>query len=186
MSDPQETQNSASDSQSSHQSEATGTGKDEVVSQEMVIQQLEKKCADLTDKLLRSHAELENFRRRMQREADDQRRYESLRLVRDLLPGFDGLQRAIQSAEQTGDSAALLDGIRMIAMQFKDILKGHSAEPIDAVGKPFNPNEHEALTQVPSADHEPMTVLQVVETGYRLHDRIVRPARVIVSCAPQN
>ena len=78
----------------------------------------------------------------------------------------------------------LLDGIRMVAQQFRDILKAHSAEPIDALGKPFDPNLHEALTQIPSAEHEPMTVLQVVEMGYRLHDRVVRPARVIVSCAP--
>lgn len=171
--------NTASAHQNSQHSEA---GSNEPL--EATIQQLEKKCADLTDRLLRSQAELENFRRRTQRDADEQRRFESLRLLRDLLPGLDGLQRAIQSAEQTGDSAALLNGIRMVATQFRDILKTHSAEPIDAVGKPFDPNQHEALTQVPSADCEPMTVLQVVETGYRLHDRVVRPARVIVSCSP--
>lgn len=171
--------NTTSANQNSQHSEA---GSNEPL--EATIQQLEKKCADLTDRLLRSQAELENFRRRTQRDAEEQRRFESLRLLRDLLPGLDGLQRAIQSAEQTGDSAALLNGIRMVATQFRDILKTHSAEPIDAVGKPFDPNQHEALTQVPSADCEPMTVLQVVETGYRLHDRVVRPARVIVSCAP--
>jgi len=127
---------------------------------------------------------MENFRRRTYREQEDARKFESLRLVRDILPGMDGLNRAIASAEQTGDLQTLMDGIRMVANQFKEVLKAHAAEPIDALGKPFDPNLHEALTQVPSADHEPMTVLQVVELGYRLHDRVVRPARVIVSCAP--
>lgn len=145
---------------------------------------LQMQIAELQDKLLRSQAEMENFRRRMQREMEDARRYESLRLVRDLLPGLDGLQRAVGAAEQTGDTQQLLDGIKMVSQQFRDILKAHNAQPIEAMGKPFDPNEHEALTQVPSADCEPMTVLQVVEMGYKLHDRVVRPARVIVSCAP--
>lgn len=146
--------------------------------------ELQAKIDDLQNRLLRTQAELENFRRRTYREQEDARRFESLRLVRDILPGMDGLNRAIASAEQTGDLQNLLNGIRMVANQFKDILKAHAAEPIDAMGKPFDPNLHEALTQVPSADHEPMTVLQVVEMGYRMHDRVVRPARVIVSSAP--
>ncbi len=145
---------------------------------------LQTQVAELQDKLLRSQAEMENFRRRMQREMEDARRYESLRLVRDLLPGLDGLQRAVGAAEQTGDTQQLLDGIKMVSQQFRDILKAHNAQPIEAMGKPFDPNEHEALTQVPSADCDPMTVLQVVEMGYKLHDRVVRPARVIVSSAP--
>jgi molecular chaperone GrpE len=142
------------------------------------------KIEDLQGRLLRSQADLENFRRRVQREQEDARRFESLRLLRDLLPGLDGLHRAIQAAEQTGDAQILLEGIRMVSQQFRDVLKLHAAEPIDALGKPFDPNLHEALTQIPSREHEPMTVLQVVEMGYRLHDRVVRPARVIVSCAP--
>jgi molecular chaperone GrpE len=133
---------------------------------------------------MRSLADLENYRRRANREQEEARRFESLRLVRDLLPALDGLNRAISSAEQSGDQQALLNGIRMVAQQFRDILRGHAAEPIDALGKPFDPNLHEALTQVPSAEHPPMTVLQVVELGYRMHDRVVRPARVIVSSAP--
>lgn len=145
---------------------------------------LQAKIDELQDRLLRTQAEMDNFRRRSYREQEDARRFESLRLLRDILPGLDGLSRAIGSAEQTGDLQNLLNGIRMVANQFRDILKAHSAEPIDALGKPFDPNLHEALTQVPSKDHEPMTVLQVVEMGYKLHDRIVRPARVIVSSAP--
>ncbi|MEY4185310.1 MAG: cofactor [Planctomycetota bacterium] len=148
------------------------------------LAEMQAKIDDLQGRLMRSYADLENYRRRVQRDQDDARKFESLRLVRDLLPGLDGLNRAISSGEQTGDRQVLLNGIRMVAQQFRDILKLHSAEQIEAVGRPFDPNLHEALTQIPSADHEPMTVLQEVEVGYRMHDRVVRPARVIVSCAP--
>ena len=72
----------------------------------------------------------------------------------------------------------------MVAKQFQDVLKGHSVEAITPDGQPFDPNLHEALTQVPSADHDPMTVMQVVEPGYQIHDRVIRPAKVIVSCTP--
>ena len=146
--------------------------------------ELQSKINDLQNRMIRMQADTDNFRRRTQREQDDARKFESLRLLRDILPGLDGLNRAVSSAEQTGDMQTLLNGIRMVAQQFRDTLKAHAAEPIEALGKPFDPNLHEALTQIPSAEYEPMTVLQVVEMGYRLHDRVVRPARVIVSCAP--
>jgi molecular chaperone GrpE len=145
---------------------------------------LQAKLDDCQARLLRTLADMENIRRRTQRELEESRRFESLRLVRDLLPALDGLNRAIASGEQTADPQALLSGVRMVAQQFRDILRGHAAEPIEALGRPFDPNLHEALTQVPSAEHPPMTVLQVVELGYRMHDRVVRPARVIVSSAP--
>ena len=148
------------------------------------LHRMETRIAELQDRMLRGQADLENFRRRVQREQDEARKYESLRLVRDLLPALDGLQRAIASAEQTGNFQNLLDGIRMVSQQFRDALRGHAAEPIKAEGQPFDPAEHEALTQLATAECPPMTVLQVVEEGYRMHDRVVRPSRVIVSCAP--
>ena len=150
----------------------------------IVNAEMQSKIDELQDRMIRMQADTENFRRRVAREQDESRKFESIRLLRDLLPGMDGLNRAINSAEQTGDMQTLLDGIKMVSQQFRDVLKTHAAEPIEALGKPFDPNLHEALTQIPSADHEPMTVLQVVEMGYRLHERVVRPARVIVSCTP--
>ena len=140
--------------------------------------------AELQERLLRSQAEMENFRRRTQKEAQDAARYQSVPLIRDLLPFMDNLQRAIGAAEQTGDTQNLIDGIKMVSAQLEQVLHSHDAKKIDPAGQPFDPNEHEALSQVPSPDHEPMTVIQVVEAGYRIHERIVRPAKVIVSCAP--
>ena len=145
---------------------------------------LEATVAELQDQLLRGQAELENFRRRSSRESMESLKYQSLPVVRDLLPVMDNLHRAIQAAEQTGDVGNLLEGIRMVSGQLSETLKSHAAQPIAAEGEAFDPNLHEALSQVPTPEHPPMTVIQVVETGYKMHDRVVRPAKVIVSCTP--
>ena len=143
-----------------------------------------EEIADLKDRLLRSQAELENFRRRTQKEQLDAMKYQSLAVVRDMLPGIDNLQRAIAATEQSGDTENLITGVKMVAQQFVDVLKSHNTEALNPEGQPFDPNQHEALSQVPSAEHDPMTVLQVVETGYKMHDRVIRPAKVLVTCAP--
>jgi molecular chaperone GrpE len=148
------------------------------------VNALKAELEDTKDQLLRTRAELENFRKRTQRERNDASRYESFRLVQDLLPAIDGLDLAMKSAEQSGDFQSLLDGIKMVYSQVLDVFKAHSTEQIPAEGKMFDPNLHEALTQIPTADVEPMTIVQVIETGYRQHDRVVRPARVVVAGAP--
>ncbi len=151
--------------------------------EESEVQRLNAENAELKDRVLRIQAELENFRRRTQKEAMDAMKYQSISVIRDMLPGIDNLKRAIDITEQTGDTQKLLDGIKMVLPQFLDALKSHSCEPIDPSGQPFDANYHEALAQVPSADYEPMTVLQVIEQGYKIHDRVVRPAKVMVTCA---
>ena len=148
------------------------------------LRKLKSQNEELQDRLLRTQAELENFRRRTMKEAADAMKYQSLPVIRDILPGIDNLQRALDAAEKSGDLQNLVDGIRMVAMQFQDTLKAHSAEAINPEGQPFDPNIHEALTQIPTAGCAPMTVLQVVERGFRIHDRMIRPAKVIVSCTP--
>lgn len=149
------------------------------------LETLKADNAELRDQLLRSQAELENFRRRSQKEALDAMKYQALPVVRSILPGIDNLQRAIQAAEQSGDTQGLIDGIKMVSQQFTESLKSNSCETISPEGQPFDANFHEALSQIPSADHEPMTVLQVIEVGYKIHDRVVRPAKVMVSFVPE-
>jgi molecular chaperone GrpE len=148
------------------------------------LQKLQTENEELKDRVLRIQAELENFRRRTQKEALDGMKYQSLPLIRDILPGIDNLKRAADAAEQSGDTQNLVDGIKMVSQQLYHALKAHSAEQINPEGQTFDPNLHEALSQVPSAEHEPMTVCQVVEVGYRIDDRMIRPAKVIVTCAP--
>lgn len=182
MSDPEPTESADDTSQAEATDEVFAEGVQTAANEG--ADDLRAEIAELNDKLLRSHAELENFRRRTQKEAAESIKYQAMPVIRDFLPGLDNLQRAIDATEQTGDTQSLVDGVKMVAKQFQDVLKAYSAESINPEGASFDPNLHEALTQAPSADHPPMTILQVVETGYRIHDRVIRPAKVIVSCAP--
>lgn len=136
------------------------------------------------DKLARSMADLDNFRKRMYREMDDERKYQSLPLLKSLLPVFDGLDRAVAAAAKSKNFDDLLNGVQMTVKQLETILAGHGAKSIPAEGQPFDPNLHEAISQVTSADHLPMTVLNDVERGYTLHDRVIRPSKVVVATAP--
>ena len=135
------------------------------------------------EKMQRAIAELENFRRRVQREAEQAARYSSLPLIRELLPAMDNINRTIQAAEQTGKIEDLIQGLQMIVAQVDQVFASHSAKPIVAVGETFDPNLHEALQQVPTNEHPPMTVIQELERGYILHDRVIRPTKVLVACA---
>ena len=136
------------------------------------------------DQWKRTQAELENFRKRSQRELELKLRYSNVPLIRELLPALDNLARSIQAAEQTGNVEELLQGLKMIQAQFDQVFGTHAATPIKAVGEPFDPNLHEALQQIPTDEHPPMTVLQEVERGYVLHDRVIRPSKVLVASAP--
>ena len=133
---------------------------------------------------LRAQAELQNYRKRVQKEADDLRLYQSLPLGRDLLPALDNLHRALAAAEATKNIDQLLEGIRMVAKQIEAALSRHQIVPIEATGKPFDPNYHQAIQHMPSDEHPPMTVMHEVERGFTLQDRVVRPASVIVAQAP--
>ena len=148
------------------------------------LQALAEESNAAKDQALRAQAELENYRKRMQRELAEERKYAALAIVRDLLPGLDNLQRAIDAGESVEDLSAMLQGVEMVAEQFRETLARHGTTVIEAVGQPFDPNKHEAIQQMPSADHPPMTVIDEVERGYELHDRVIRPSKVIVSVAP--
>lgn len=133
---------------------------------------------------LRTQAELENYRRRANREREEDSRYRALPLTKELLPAFDNLRRAVQAASASGSAEELIRGVEMVLKQIDDALAAHAVKPIASEGEAFDPNRHDALTQVPSAEHPPMTILQEVERGYMLHDRVLRPSKVIVATAP--
>ena len=136
------------------------------------------------DLYLRSQAELQNYRRRAQKEAEEMRQYQALPVARDLLPALDNLHRALAAAESSGNVKDLVNGVKLVAKQIEAALGRHDIVPIDSAGKPFDPNLHQAIQQVPSDEHPPMTVVQEVERGFTLKDRVVRPSTVIVSTAP--
>jgi molecular chaperone GrpE len=130
---------------------------------------------------MRVQAELENYRKRVQREMEDERRYACLPLMRDLLAVVDNLSRAIEAAEQHENSAGLLEGVQLVAEQLAGVLQRHHCAPIPAEGERFDPHRHEAIAQYPSDEHEPGHVSLVTQVGYQLHDRVIRPAQVIVA-----
>jgi molecular chaperone GrpE len=142
---------------------------------------LRDELAAAKDRALRVQAELDNYRKRMRKEMEDERRYAQLPLLGELLPVLDNVGRAIEAAEKSSDAGGLLEGFKMVAQQLEGVLSRHHCTRIDALHKPFDPHWHSAIMQQPSSDYPPNTVLQVAQEGYRLHDRVLRPAQVIVS-----
>ena len=128
-----------------------------------------------------TRADFENFQKRNAKERENDRKYYVSSLARDLLPAYDNLQRAIDAAKKSGDDSPLVQGVSATLNQWLQILARHGITPIEALGQPFDPNLHEAVMQQPSAEHEAGTVLQVLQQGFQIHDRVLRPASVIVS-----
>ena len=148
------------------------------------VEQLKQDLVAAEKRVLLAQADLENYRKRVQRERDDELKFANSPLLNDLLPVVDNLQRALQSAEGSEQASGIVDGIKLVEKQLLEAMKKRGCEPIDAEGQPFDPNFHEAILQQPSGDVEPGTVLQVTQTGYKLFDRCIRASQVIVSKAP--
>ena len=142
---------------------------------------LQAQLEEAEQRALRHQAELENSRKRMRREMEDQTRYAALPLMRDLLPALDNLRRAIESAEPTDANQGLLSGVQMVCEQLQNVLAKHQCSQIEAEGTAFDPNLHEAVVQQPSSEYPPGTVIKEIQTGYQLLDRIVRPSQVMVA-----
>lgn len=136
---------------------------------------------DLRERLLRVQAELENFRKRSRREFDEAQRYREIDLLRDLLPVLDTVNRAIEAADRTEDIQALRAGFRMTAQQIERLLGSHGCSTIPTDGTPFDPTVHDAIQQQAVPGMAAGTVVATVSPGFRLHDRVVRPAQVIVA-----
>jgi len=134
--------------------------------------------------VLMAQADAENFRKRMRRDAEEQLRFASLPLIADILEVRDNLLRALTAAENVADSDGLTEGVAMVAKQLDDTLAKYSVEEIPALGEAFDPNSHEAISQMPSDEHASGSVMHVAQTGFRMHDRVVRPSQVVVSSGP--
>lgn len=141
----------------------------------------EEQAREAQERLLRAQAELENFRRRSRREFDEAQRYREMELLRDLLPVLDNVLRAIDAAEKTADVESLRSGFRMTAQQIEKLLESHGCRTIPTDGSAFDPAVHEAILRQPAAGVAAGTVVATASRGYTLHDRVVRPAQVIVA-----
>jgi molecular chaperone GrpE len=146
-------------------------------------QRLSQELVEAEARGLRLLADYENFRKRALRERQEAARYGSQNLVKDLLSVVDNLNRAIDHAQQSqgGNLQSLLQGVELVQREFTAVLAKHHVVEIEAQDKPFNPALHEAMAQVDSETAEPNTIIEVLEKGYQLHDRLVRPSRVVVA-----
>ncbi|MFM8733874.1 MAG: nucleotide exchange factor GrpE [Pirellulales bacterium] len=142
---------------------------------------VESRLAELQERLLRAQAELENFRKRSRREYEDAQRYREIDVLRDLLPVLDNVLRAIEASEKTADIESLRSGFRMTAQQIEKLLGSHGCQTIETDGAAFDPAVHDAILQQEVPGVAAGTIVGTASRGYKLHDRVVRPAQVIVA-----
>ena len=160
---------------------------DPVKDLEAKLAKAEQEKKDNWDKFLRAAADLENHRRRSKRDLDDARAEAKQRVLKEMLPVVDNLERAVQHAEEAikgADLTAIVEGVRLVLRQFGHALERADVTPVEAQGQPFDPNLHEAISQQETADQPPGTVVNVLQRGYKLGDRLLRPALVVVAKQP--
>ncbi|HQN79622.1 MAG: nucleotide exchange factor GrpE [Lentisphaerae bacterium] len=138
----------------------------------------------LTDRLLRLQADFENFRKRMDREKKDWIAYANEKLVLELLPVLDHFELGLADSAKTEAPAAFTEGFRLIYSQLCTVLEKAGLQPIDAEGEPFDPHIHEAVTQLPADDVPENHVVAQTRRGYKLNDKLLRAAQVVVSSGP--
>lgn len=146
------------------------------------LEQKEKELEEIQNEMLRMRAETENFRKRLGKEKEDSVRYANERLFKDLVPIYDNLLRALEAPDINVKS--LKEGVDLIGKQFLSFMERHNVRPIDAIGKTFDPNLHEVLSQIESGDHEEGTIVDEFGKGYWIHDRVLIPSKVVTSKKP--
>jgi len=143
--------------------------------------------AELKDRVLRTHAEMENLRKRTERDVNDTRSYAIAGFARDMLSATDALSRALlvlpAEARESGDATtkSLIEGIELAEREMQRLLAKHGVKPIEAEGQKFDPHKHQAMFEVPDATRPEGTVVQVVQTGFAIGERVLRPAMVGVA-----
>jgi molecular chaperone GrpE len=144
-------------------------------------QELEDQLAAEKDRTLRLSAEFENYKKRKQREIDDFKKFANETVFKQFLSVVDNLERAIVSAEDASDDASLLEGVKLTHKEIIKLFESFNVKPVEAENQPFNPNFHQAVTQEENNELPDNTVTAVLQKGYTLHDRLIRPAMVVVS-----
>jgi len=152
---------------------------------EEAVETARRESGEATERYLRLAAEMENVRRRHQKDRQEQQLYGNAELISRILPLLDNFHRALDHAPETSEADPVVQqwvsGVQMVVRQFEEILAGAGVEPIEAVGKPFDPSQHQAVLAEPSEEHEDGHVVAELQRGYRLRDRILRPTMVKVA-----
>jgi molecular chaperone GrpE len=151
------------------------------------VEALQAQVQEFQEQMLRSQAEMQNVRRRAEIDVEKAHKFALEKFVKELLPVADSLEKAVESTEGHDESgelvASIREGVEMTLSLFMSSLKKFNVEQINPVGEPFDPQHHEAMSMVPAPDAEPNSVVAVVQKGYLLNGRVVRPAMVVVAKA---
>ena len=145
------------------------------------VEQLRHELEEARNRTLRALADLENYRTRVNRQMAEERKYAGIELMRDLLPVWDNIGRTLEAVAVTKNLESLIEGIQMVHSQFVDVLKKYHCEKMEAKFQLFDPNVHASVAQIPNAEYPANTVLEEVQPGFRLFDRVVRPSQVVLS-----
>ena len=148
------------------------------------VAELEKQSAQLKDQLLRKAAEFDNYKRRTENDFASLTKFAAENIITQLVPVLDDFNRSLKSIKEKAENDSLYKGIELIYAKFLKVLEAQGLKTMDVVGKEFNVDVHDALMQMPRADVPPHTVLEEVEKGYLLFDKVIRHAKVVVSAAP--
>ncbi len=146
------------------------------------LAEYENKIGEMREVLLRERAEIENQRKRLQRDLEQARKFANERLLGDLLPVFDGLEHGLLA--DTSDTAALREGMDLTLKALTKVGEGNGLKAVDPIGQPFNPELHQAMTMVEAPGKAANTVVAVMQKGYVLNERLLRPALVAIAKAP--
>lgn len=165
-----------------------GTGSTEGESLEEQLRAAEARAEENYDRLLRITAEFENYRKRVEREMNDFRKFANESLIKDILPIVDNLERALEIPYGNNENAfnGMLEGVQMTLKGLLERLEKFGVVPIDSLDRPFDPNFHQAVMQEESEGHPDNTVSQELQKGYMMNDRLLRPAMVVVSKKPDS
>jgi len=150
------------------------------------LDDLKKQLNEKQDRLLRALAEVDNIKRRTQRERDEYVRYANERLIRELLPAIDNFDRALEAARATGEAAQVVEGVALIQRELLKVLERVGVTRYSALGERFDPNRHEATGRVMSGTHPPDTVVAEMAPGYLLNGRVLRAAQVLVAASDED
>jgi molecular chaperone GrpE len=154
---------------------------DEIEKFKNQLQEKDKELKDTLDRLLRVRADFDNYQKRAKKERQEFEKFASEGLIKNLLHVMDNLERAINSANETGDVAPLVKGIEMTIKQFKDTLKNAGLKEIASVGETFDPSKHEAIKLITEHEEAENKIVEEYEKGYLLHERVIRPSKVGVA-----
>ncbi len=154
---------------------------------ETALEKAREESKENFDRYLRVSAEFENYKKRATRDMGEFRKYANESIIKELLPVLDNLERAIDSSgKDTDTSVCIVEGVEMTHKEILKIFGKFDVEPVDALGKPFDPGFHQAVMREESDDHPENSVLKELQKGYTMHDRLIRPAMVVVSTLKSN